>query len=350
MDAESRRPAYRFVIRATQLRWVVLLGLFLQSFLSGLLWISLALVTNYAVSYYHTSEFVLNWISLIFPSTLIILGLPAAAFMDIFGLRSVLLVATICNMSCATLRIISTAYTGPTERLVLLFVAQVVASFAQPMCLFAPTKLALVWFPDTQRTTATTIAALSNALGVLVGSIYPPLLVHSADDIVKLNKSLFWIALVTCLLTFPSMVRAKPAFFPSVAAAATELALQRYQQLNASSRLKSRIVAFVKSTKNVLKNGGFLMLCVNLSIGMAYCTTLSALLQQMLCTKGYSNAFSGLCGASMIGSGCFVAFVVAIIVDKTKALLFGIKVRIFCLIFFILVANALLLIHPTPIL
>ncbi|VDN12075.1 unnamed protein product [Dibothriocephalus latus] len=168
-------------IKSSGFRWMVLLGLSSQNIFSGILWISLAPIANHAISYYNMTAYSLNAINLIFPLTTVLLGLATAALINIFGVRLVLGTGILCNLTCAFIRLCSTWLTQSFSRFVLLVVAQVIASIAQPFCLFAPTKLALVWFPDTQRTTATTIASLANSLGVLIGSAYPPLLVKQPN-------------------------------------------------------------------------------------------------------------------------------------------------------------------------
>ncbi|VDL81720.1 unnamed protein product [Schistocephalus solidus] len=303
-NSESSTPllsssSNTITIKSSGFRWMVLLGLSAQNTLSGILWIALAPVANHAISYYCMTAYSLNAINLIFPFTTVLVGLFTAASIDIFGVRYVLGTGILCNLTCAFLRLTSTWMTKSSSRFALLIVAQIIASIAQPFCLFAPTKLALVWFPDTQRTTATTLASLANSFGVLIGSAYPPLLVKQPSDIPSLEASIFGIAVFVALLTLPAFWRG------------------------------NRFLAF--HTWIVLKNRGFLLLAFGFATGLAYFTTVSALFQQMLCSTGYSNEFAGLCGALMIGGGIFVAFLVSIIVGKTGSILYGIKVVFYSL-------------------
>uniref|UniRef100_A0A0V0JCW6 MFS domain-containing protein n=1 Tax=Schistocephalus solidus TaxID=70667 RepID=A0A0V0JCW6_SCHSO len=223
-NSESSTPllsssSNTITIKSSGFRWMVLLGLSAQNTLSGILWIALAPVANHAISYYCMTAYSLNAINLIFPFTTVLVGLFTAASIDIFGVRYVLGTGILCNLTCAFLRLTSTWMTKSSSRFALLIVAQIIASIAQPFCLFAPTKLALVWFPDTQRTTATTLASLANSFGVLIGSAYPPLLVKQPSDIPSLEASIFGIAVFVALLTLPAFWRARPPNPPSVASA-----------------------------------------------------------------------------------------------------------------------------------
>jgi len=42
----------------------------------------------------------------------------------------------------------------------LVMVGQTLGALAQPLIIFTPTKLAALWFPDSQRATANTIASM----------------------------------------------------------------------------------------------------------------------------------------------------------------------------------------------
>lgn len=330
-NSESSTPllsssSNTITIKSSGFRWMVLLGLSAQNTLSGILWIALAPVANHAISYYCMTAYSLNAINLIFPFTTVLVGLFTAASIDIFGVRYVLGTGILCNLTCAFLRLTSTWMTKSSSRFALLIVAQIIASIAQPFCLFAPTKLALVWFPDTQRTTATTLASLANSFGVLIGSAYPPLLVKQPSDIPSLEASIFGIAVFVALLTLPAFWRARPPNPPSVASAVFQDIAHRRRLEKGNRFLAFQLACFLKSTWIVLKNRGFLLLAFGFATGLAYFTTVSALFQQMLCSTGYSNEFAGLCGALMIGGGIFVAFLVSIIVGKTGSILYGIKV------------------------
>lgn len=72
---------------------------------------------------------------------------------------------------------------GNDFRVYVLFVGQTLAAVAQAFFLFAPTKLAAVWFPDNHRALANTIGSTSNPLGILVAFVASPMIVAEADDI-----------------------------------------------------------------------------------------------------------------------------------------------------------------------
>lgn len=319
-------------LKSSKFRWVVAFALVVQNMLNASLWISLSPIANLAVIYYKTSYFIINWISLIFPLCTILLGLPAAFAVDCLGLRFVLVASTLLHCICVVLRILSscTIQFSVAMRLFLLVLAQTFASFAQPLCMFAPAKLAFMWFPDTQRTTANNIAAIANPLGVMLGSALAPLAVNRADDIPTLHWILFWLNGFVTFVTLPSFYRNAPVHPPSVASAAIRLYLQRFRQLHPTNFIRQHVRNFCSNLLIVVTDPGFAALTVGFSCGLAYFTTVSSLFQQILCSRGYSNSFAGWCGSVMIFSGAVCSFVVALLVDKTKAILATLKVC-FCM-------------------
>ena len=57
---------------------------------------------------------------------------------------------------------------------------------SQPFMMFAPTKVAAVWFADNQRALANTIVTTCNPLGILAANILSPLLVRHPEDILMM--------------------------------------------------------------------------------------------------------------------------------------------------------------------
>ncbi len=72
----------------------------------------------------------------------------------------IILAAWLNVLGCA-LRVLSTVFTPVAQYgYPILISGQLLAAVAQPFVLFAPTKLAALWFPDTQRATANMIASM----------------------------------------------------------------------------------------------------------------------------------------------------------------------------------------------
>uniref|UniRef100_A0A2K6MMY6 Solute carrier family 49 member 3 n=1 Tax=Rhinopithecus bieti TaxID=61621 RepID=A0A2K6MMY6_RHIBE len=75
---------------------------------------------------------------------------------------------------------------------------------------------------------------------------------------------------------------------------------------------------FLDGLKLLVQNKAYVILavCFGGCLGISY--SFSALLQQILCASGYSNGFSGLCGALFIAFGILGALALSPYVDRTK--------------------------------
>ena len=69
-------------------------------------------------------------------------------------------IGSVLNTAGAVLRLISGLECAEEYSYTLCFVGQLLASLAQPLILFAPTKIASVWFPEDQRASANMLASM----------------------------------------------------------------------------------------------------------------------------------------------------------------------------------------------
>ncbi|CAH8645179.1 unnamed protein product [Schistosoma intercalatum] len=313
--------------RVYRTRWIIVFTFASLSCTNAYLWISYSPIANYFVEFYSTSNTVLNLISLIYPLTTIVLGLPIAYAIDRLGVRFIVLCTAICNLLCGCMRVLSSAphiNISSSGRLILIVFGQVIASFAQPFCLFCTTSLACDWFPDNQRTTANTIASLGNSVGILLGSAFAPNYVKSSSDIVSFNYISLGLVAVQFFLSIFLVRRGKPITPPSYVAT---LAIAN-RRVNSNRHFISlhSLCNFLKAFGPPLKLYGFWIVTITFSSCIGYFTVLSALLQQILCTKGYSNQFAGFCGSITIVAGLVAAGPVALFVDRTGFLIETLKI------------------------
>ena len=63
------------------------------------------------------------------------------------------------------------------------------AALANPFLIHIPPKIAAVWFPKDEVSTATSIGVFGNQLGVAIGFLLPPLLVSGPVGVFNSNGS-----------------------------------------------------------------------------------------------------------------------------------------------------------------
>ncbi|XP_015272899.1 PREDICTED: major facilitator superfamily domain-containing protein 7-like [Gekko japonicus] len=80
--------------------------------------------------------------------------------------------------------------------------------------------------------------------------------------------------------------------------------------------------------KMLLRNKPYLVLMLTVGGGVALFSCYSALLEQVLCSMGYSNLFAGLCGALFTVAGLIGAFLLGLYVDRTKKFIESTKIGI----------------------
>ena len=111
--------------------------------------------------FYETSLATIDWLSIAFMVTALPCGFGAVWFLDTISLRLAVILGAWLNFIGCLFRVVSAVPgVAAASRLPLVFVGQVIASLAQPLLLFAPTKLAALWFPVDQRATANILATI----------------------------------------------------------------------------------------------------------------------------------------------------------------------------------------------
>ena len=60
----------------------------------------------------------------------------------------------------------------------LVFVGQTISACAQCFILELPPKIASIWFPSSEISTATSLGVFGNQLGVALGFLIPPLIIQ----------------------------------------------------------------------------------------------------------------------------------------------------------------------------
>ena len=77
---------------------------------------------------------------------------------------------------------------------------QAATGVACPFISCVPTKVSQHWFPDSQRTMATTVLGMSYPLGIVIGQGLTPLIIHRPDQIPIMNIIFFIPAAIGAVL------------------------------------------------------------------------------------------------------------------------------------------------------
>lgn len=295
-------------------RWFILFILAWLNFTNGLLWISYASISDNVHSFYNVSLDTVNYLSMVFPVITIVLGLPVIWGMDRVGLRVTCIACGWLNLLSALLRFCSTdLHLAQGGRIYVAMAGQVAGALAQPLAMFSPAKLAALWFPTDQRAVATTLGALGNPLGILVGSVVPPFMVQAGPGgLMRISVALLVAALVSALLPTLGFCSSGPPAHPT----GDRSAVDRHRQGPGALPTDS----FRHQLRLCLSAPSFVKLTIAFGVGLGLFTALSTLFEQMFCPLGYDDKFAGICGAVLIGAGVIGSLISGVIADYTKVL------------------------------
>ncbi|XP_012901230.2 solute carrier family 49 member A3 isoform X4 [Mustela putorius furo] len=308
--------------RAYARRWVFLLVLSLLNFSNAALWLSFAPVADTIAHHFFLSTKQINWLSLIYLVASIPSGVVAIWVLDSVGLRWATIVCAWLNFFGSVFRTLPFLFIEIQDPFAFLMAGQSLCALAQTLVIFSPAKLAALWFPEHQRATANMIGTMSNPLGILVANLLSPALVKKEKDIPLMLGIYIIPAGLACLLATACLWESVPPSPPSAGAA------------------HSTSEKFLDGLKLLLRNRAYIILAVCFGGGIGIFSSFSVLLEQVLCVKGYSNEFAGLCGALFIVFGVLGALVLSLYVDRTKQFTEVVKIG-FCLTSIVCVAFAL---------
>ncbi|XP_072215677.1 solute carrier family 49 member A3 [Excalfactoria chinensis] len=295
-------------------RWFLLAVVCLLNCSNAMLWLTFAPVADQTAAYFHISLEMVNWLSIVYLLISIPFGLVATWVLDSVGLRCAVILSAWLNMMGSIIRMFSVLkfMSLGSQNYWYLFVGQCLCALAQPLVIFSPTKLAALWFPDHQRATANMISSMSNPLGILIANVLSPALVPEGRHIPLMLGVYAIPALTACLLATVGIREKVPPTPPSASAT------------NSTSQ------PFFMGLKMLLRNKPYIILTVCFGGGIGMFTCFSALLEQILCEKGYSNVFAGLDGALFTVCGLLGAFLLGLYVDRTRNFIESTKIC-FCL-------------------
>jgi FLVCR family MFS transporter 7 len=198
----------------------------------------------------------------------------------------------------------------------ILMLGQCLCAFAQPFIMFVATKFANNWFADDQRALANTIALGSNIFGILIGSLISPIIVN--NDVTFVSQMCFLHLVSFSISLFPAVMacfitRSTPPTPPSFSAIINiqqQQQQQQQQQENSSNQYligntndtletKTSFRVYLSQVGKLLKSKDFLILFVSFGLALGLFNTLSTLIEQILCTRGYTDEDAGIFGGGI---------------------------------------------------
>ncbi|XP_067246086.1 solute carrier family 49 member A3 isoform X2 [Chanodichthys erythropterus] len=211
---DGRNAAAEFKIYKR--RWFILFVLCLLNCSNAMSWLTFAPVADQTAQYLQVSLNLVNWLSLVYVLVAIFFSLITTWVLDTLGLRFSLIMGSWLNMLGSVLRYVGVLNCIPEWAVFpMVMGGQTLCAFAQPLVIFAPTKLAALWFPDHQRATANTMASMANTVGLLFANIFSPMIISYTNNLVMLLFIYAIPATIACFLATVGIRERVPPTPPS---------------------------------------------------------------------------------------------------------------------------------------
>ena len=184
------------------------------------------------------------------------------------------------------------------------------------------------WFSESERLIATGILSLSMPLGMVLGQGVTPTFVQCRSDVPIMNIVWFIPTIITLIFDMFSVTSDYPVTPPSRSA---QLARDKHDHHLTRQQL---IHKYLTNLKSVFTNREFIVLFIVMGGAVGFVNSFFTQLSQLMCARGYSNVFSGMCGSLLLGTGFIGAIISGLLVDKfgyieeVAKLFFGIAVII----------------------
>lgn len=306
-------------IKVYKIRWYILFCICMANMSNAINWINFSAIADFTGQFYAIDYELVNYLSLVY----LILATPAGFFsfwlIDTFGVRSSVNIGAWLNFIGAGIRLFSaldlangSPIVSSSYKYAVLLLGQCFCALAQPFIMFVATKFANNWFAEDQRALANTIALGSNTFGILIGSVISPIIVDSQVKVVSEMCLLLMIslgisllpALLACFIT-----RSTPPTPPSFSALVSRQEQQQEQSTGLSNQYlinstdtlddvnsKTSFKVYLKQVGKLLKSKDFLILLLSFGLALGLFSTLTTLIEQILCTRGYSDTDAGIFG------------------------------------------------------
>ncbi|KAL3998305.1 Major Facilitator Superfamily protein [Acanthocheilonema viteae] len=285
-------------------RYYILLLFSILSASNAMQWIEYSVIAHIIVEFYSVSYVAVNWTSMIYMLTYIIFVLPASWVLDKYGLRISLILGSAGNCIGAWIKMFS----ARPDAFWITFLGQTIVGFSQMFILGVPSRLAAVWFGPEQVSTACSIGVFGNQLGIAIGFVLPPVLVHMgakgfiANDLIRL----FLISVVANTIIFLLIVLSfpkKPLLPPSLA---------QLRILDDTSEKN-----YYNSLKQLMTNPNFILLFITYGVNVGVFYAVSTVLSQMiLIFHPNEQESAGMIGLLLVLAGMIGSVVCGFILDR----------------------------------
>ncbi|KAH8025993.1 hypothetical protein HPB51_015342 [Rhipicephalus microplus] len=289
-------------VDVTPRRYWILLTFCTLSMLNAFQWIQYSIIASVIKDHYGVSDTVISWTSLLYLIGYMTLAFPSAWILDNMGLRITVLIGAVGTALGACIK----TFAVKPGQFTLVLVGQAFPAFAQAFILGVPPRLSSAWFKYEELSTACSMGVLGNNLGIALGFVIPPNVVHVENVETSLLYLCGSVGLASCvcfvviLLAFDDKPKKPPSF--------SEM-LNRSRQ-----RRQSFSAAFI----TLLTDGNFWLLLLSYGLNTGAFYSISTLLNPVILAYfPGEETFAGWLGLALIVSGLVGSWLCGLMLDQT---------------------------------
>ncbi|KAK3921006.1 putative MFS-type transporter [Frankliniella fusca] len=299
-------------IRVYRKRWVILALFLLELLFNAVPWMQYTVLADVVTTYYGVTNSDVEWTALVYNLTAMVLVIPAAFVLDKYGLRPSVLVAAVLNVAGLWLRVLGVW----PDYFWAVLAGHALVSMATNFLVSAPPRLAAVWFPADEVSSAVGASIIGQMGGVSIGCLVAPVTARqtwTADEnfrgFLVLNLTLAVLATVLLVAVFFLFDQA-PAYPPSPAQAAAQAAVhdKSGEQTN-----------YFRSLLKICRNGGFLLLLLSFNIILSVYVAITTVLNRDISEFFPERASeTGYLATLLCLTGMVATFGFGVALDRTK--------------------------------
>jgi FLVCR family feline leukemia virus subgroup C receptor-related protein len=287
-------------IRPTRKRYFILFMFFILQIVKSFQWICLASITNVVAKFYQVDNLAINWTTILFMVTFLVLALPVSWIMELIGVRRSVLIGAVG----VSLGIFIKCFSCHRDGFAIGMWGHLIVGLCEPFFFSSYSQLASIWFPDNQVALATAVSLIGEQTGLALGFIIPPLVIGTdPNDFVAIQRGLFglfsMVALISIVNTIsivlffdeeprlaPGIARYKQKLDETIRRQSLEFELDKKQRRRRSSTISRRLGLSVgeqvKVSAKFLQDKHFVLLLVGFGICEGVSYSIHTLLNQMI--------------------------------------------------------------------
>ncbi|KAG1775430.1 MFS general substrate transporter [Suillus placidus] len=313
-EENEQLPVYRLYRR----RFAGLAGFILLGLVTGMPWAWFGPISTDAAQAFNISIDQVNWLGNIISCVYLPVSLLVPVLCARFGIRRCAEFGVVTLLISAWVRYAGTVTSLSSEgAYALLILGQFFSAISQPIFQVLGPKYSEMWFDLKGRTTATMVIAVANPVGGAIGQLLSPL-VGTA------RQSILVLAIISTVVT-PALflIESEPPSPPTYAGSKAPQSL--YSLLCAMvGKVRPGDPAYMTLHERL----DFTINTLLFGVLVGAANALSILSAQYFEPEGYSDAISGLFGATLLLSGVIASVVTAPLFDRVLTHHLGITLKI----------------------